>query len=498
MGMSRVSAVDVKSVKRRITVSVLSQLANQLFIGICGVVILKILTNNLGIKQYGVYVTTVAFVSTFSLLTDLGLNTITAREVAKHPKDAAEIISHNMGFRLFLCVVMLPVITGIGFILYPHASRDLRYGILLTSCYLFFDSIWATSGSYFYAEVRSHVGAVISSIQQLLYLGCVVGIAILGWGLFGFLAAFVLTIAIGAVIFLWKVRMYLAVRPKINLKLWRKTFGLSIVVGVISIINLLYLKADNIMISVIKGTSEAGIYGVAYSLVNVFVYLSGYIMGALSPSMAVSNSKDFENIVQKAFHFMVVLSCLLIVGGFLVSHDVVLLVSSRQFVAAANPFAILAAATGFSYINSVFYFASVAVSKQNKLVYIALTTLFVNICLNLLLIPKFGINGAAWATVITESMATVMGYQLFWRQTGVRLKLAVTVRPIIAAGIAFLFTTVLYSHLKTNGALYDCFMIAVSLGGSYFVLLYVMKGLPTEMRTVINRVFSVILRRNIN
>jgi O-antigen/teichoic acid export membrane protein len=397
-----------------------------------------------------------------------------------------------MGFRLFLCLVMLPVISGIGFILYPHAVRELRYGILLMSCYLFFDSIWATSGSYFYAEVRTHVSAIISSIQQLLYLGCVVGIALLGWGLFGFLFAYVLTIAIGAFIFLWKVRKYLPVRPKVNLILWRKTFGLSIVVGVISIINVIYLKADNIMISVIKGTSEAGIYGVAYSLVNVFVYLSGYIMGALTPSMAVSSSKDFENIVQKAFHFMVVFACLVVVGGFVVRHDVVLLVSNRHYVAAASPFAILAMATGFSYIISVFNFASVAISKQNKLVYIALTTLSANICLNLVLIPRYGIVGAAWATAVTQLMAMIMGYRLFRRQTGVQLKLAVTIRPIIAAIISCIFALLLYDHLKTSSALYNCIMASLTLGGPYLVLLYIMKGLPSEMRIVIDKTFSLV------
>jgi O-antigen/teichoic acid export membrane protein len=481
--------VDSKTVKKRVTISVLSQVANQLFVGLCGVVVLKVMTNDLGTRSYGLYVTIVTFVSTFALLTDLGLNVITAREIVKHPNNTKEILSNNMGLRLFLCIVAIPVISGVGLIFYPHASNELRLGILLMSCYLIFDSIWATSGSYFASKVRSDVSAVISTIQQSLFLLCAVGVAVIGWGLFGFLSSYVLTIAIGSGLYLWKVRKY------VNIRAWRSILGMSITLGVISIINVLYLKADSIMISVILGTTAVGIYGVAYSLVNVFLYLSGYLMGALTPSLAVSKGEEFSQIVQKAFHFMIIFACLLAVGGFFVRHDIVLLVSSEKFTNAASPFAILAFASVFSYVNSVFGYASVAVNKHHKFIYVSAATLFLNVCINLIFIPRYGMAGAAWATVISEFLAMVMGYYLFRKQTGVKLNFMIVVKPMLAALVSLAFGLILSNYVKTDSALLNCLIKGTLISGPYILLLYVTGGLPSEMKDVINKGMRLITAR---
>src|ERR1700722_17653329 len=124
------------SIKNRIVLSILAQIISQILGAIFAVIILKIMTNNLGVKGYGIYATAFAFVTTFSLLTDLGLNAITGREIAKYPKSANEIISHNMGLRLFLCVIMLPFIFGLSYIFYPNAQHVLRLSIAILALYL--------------------------------------------------------------------------------------------------------------------------------------------------------------------------------------------------------------------------------------------------------------------------------------------------------------------------------------------------------------------------
>jgi O-antigen/teichoic acid export membrane protein len=478
---------DLKPVKKRITISVVSQIISQVFIGMLGVLVLKIMTNNLGTQSYGVYATILAFVSTFALLTDLGLNTITSREIAKQPENANEIISHNMGLRLFLCAVMIPVISAIGLLVYPHASNDLRLGILFMSCYLFFDSVWSTSGAYFGAKVRSDITATIVVVQQLLFFLCVLGVAIIGWGLFGFLIANVLTTAIGAISALWLVRKHIKVWPRVNLRLWRKYIGMSVALGILSIINVVYVKADSVMISIIEGTTAVGLYGVAYALINFFLYIPGYLMGALTPSMATAKGSELNQIVQKAFHFVVVFACLLVVGGFIVRHDIVILVSSRGFTSASAPFAILALATAFSYVNSVFGYASIAINKHYKIVYISISALVLNICINLVLIPRYGIAGAAWATTLSELVVMLIGYRLFRKQTGISLNLVIIVRPIIAALIALILGLLSQRYIVTNSVLFSCLIDGTIVGVPYFILLYIMNALPSEMKFIFDK-----------
>lgn len=471
-----------KTLKKRVAVSVIAQLASQLLIGALGVVVLKIMTNDLGAASYGTYVTILAFVSTFSLLTDLGLNAVTTREIAKRPQDAQEIISHNMGLRLFLCLAIVPVISGLGFVFYPQATTELRLGILLMSCYLFFNAIWAVSSTYFASKVRNDIPAFVTSLQQVLFTGGVAIVAIIGWGLFGFITAYISTIAFCAVLLFWRVRSNLAIRPRVNIQAWRTVLRMSISVGLIAIIHAMYLKADSIMLSVMSGATAVGVYGVAYALLNIFSSLPGYLMGALTPSLATVSEEEFKQIVQKAFHFMMVLAGILTVGAFIIKDDAVLLVSSPEFAAAAMPFAILTLAIACSYVGSIFSYASIAVSKHHKFVYLSLGTLLLNISINFAFIPRFGIVGAAWATVISEFVAMTIGYWLFRRQTRVALDMSVILKPAFAAAVSLAVGIGFYGRMDTGSPLLNCIVGAVLLGVPYFAVVYALKGLPEEMR----------------
>jgi len=480
-------ATSQPNVRKRIAISVIAQMAGQIFMGAAGVVVLKIVTNALGLKAYGIYATSFTFVSTFTLLTDLGLNTITAREIAKHPDEASEIISHNIGMRITLCLIAVPVISGLGLILYPTASTTLRFAILIMSCYLFFDAIWSSSITYFTARVRSDLPAMISAGQQALYLVVVVGISLVGLDLYGYLISYVLTTGLGAAVALYLVRRHIKIRPRRDFNKWKKYLGLSFVFGLISIINSIYLRADSIMLSAIAGTTIAGIYGVAYSLINTFTYLSGYIMTSLMPSMATAKDKELQQIVQKAFHIMSILASIMVVTGIAVRQSIIISVSSKSFIAAATPFAILIAATAFSYLYSVFGFASVAINRHSKIVFISAGSLVFNVAINFYLIPTYGLIGAAWATLVSEFSALVAIYALFHHETGISIKLAAVVKPVIASAITYLTYTFVHSAWHPLNPIYDTTLTASEMGVIYFSLLYILGGLPPEIKTFLRK-----------
>ncbi len=70
--------------------------------------------------------------------------------------------------------------------------------------------------------------------------------------------------------------------------------------------------------------------------------------------------------------------------------------------------------------------ALIAIDKQKIYMYIALTCTIVNVLLNFIFIPQYGIHGAAWATVITDIILTVscMTYCSVFFKKGKNLKCA--------------------------------------------------------------------------
>jgi O-antigen/teichoic acid export membrane protein len=473
---------DSKPFYRRVVVSTSSQVASQIFVALLGVVALKIMTHALGVEKYGIYATILAFVSTFALLTDLGLNAITAREIAKHPDQANSIISHNMGLRIFLVSLMIPIIFGLSFLFYPQGPAGLRLGILLMSFYLFFDAIRTVSLAYFVSKVRNEITAIINAIQQTLQLILIILAAALGWPIYGYIGIFLFTcIVVSALAFGW-ARRYVEVRPRANIQRWKQILAMSLSLGALQLINMLYLKADSILLSVLKGTAAVGIYSIAYSLILAFLTLPGFIMTALMPSLATAGHEALKPIIDKALQYMAILACLLFAGSFVVRNDIIPIVSSQAFAAASTPFVILALASSFTYLNSVWGFASVALNKHHKMVYIAATTFLINILLNLLFIPRYSISGAAWATVISECLALIGSIVIFRKQTGINVNIRGALPKPILAGIIALLCTELSRHLWISSSnLLNLIFESIIIVCSYVVLLTLLRAIPTEI-----------------
>jgi len=176
------------------------------------------------------------------------------------------------------------------------------------------------------------------------------------------------------------------------------------------------------------------------------------------------------------------------VGGILLRRDIILLISSDQFVAAAVPFAILVLGAGFSYLNAAFGFASVAVNKQSRLLKISIITLVLNILINLFTIPHFGVAGAATATLITELVACIGVYMVFSRQTGITVQFW-PLWKITAAGLAMIPAAwaVGLMHL---GLVLHFLLTGAVVAAVYLVLVLVLGALPPDFKPLVNRLLG--------
>ena len=95
-------------------------------------------------------------------------------------------------------------------------------------------------------------------------------------------------------------------------------------------LNQIYHMADSIMLSVFKGTTQVGIYTVAYSLVSIFLFFPDYIMINLTP--VIINTKDkveLKNLVQNSYDLLLCIGLPIPIIAYFLGKDMVLLVSSK-------------------------------------------------------------------------------------------------------------------------------------------------------------------------
>ena len=168
---------------------------------------------------------------------------------------------------------------------------------------------------------------------------------------------------------------------------------------------LIYTQLDKIMINYYLGEKEVGIYTIGVQLTSILAILIGPIQNSVFPKMLELYRKDYKKyydfyllsntVITQLYLFLTLLS--IIVIKYLFRY-----VYSEEYLPAIGIYNILA----FSIlIKAVGALQTSHVTIKNivkKSFYKTLVGLILNIILNNILIPKYGINGAALATLLTQ------------------------------------------------------------------------------------------------
>jgi len=432
-----VKRIEGLSVRGKVAFGTISQIASRLAVAILSIFTLRYSTQYLGAEVYGQLAIVVAYVTIFTLLTDLGLTAISSREIARRPDEADRIIGNSLAMRLLLSVAISPLIAVGGWWLYAAKPGQVKVGIALMVLTLVFGSVQSVVSALFTAKHRNDVPALLGVVNKAAYLLCIVAAGALGLGFYGFVYAAIITAFLTAALGAYWAAKRIRLRLLFHMTHWKFMMKTSIPLGIIQIINLLYYKVDTVMLSVMRTPKEVGLYTIAYGIIDVVITIPSMFMTSLMPSLAVADTKRLRALVQRAFTILSFLAVPVAIGGIMLSREAILLISSREFIGAAVPLAILIAGAAFSYLNAVFGFAAVAVNKQSRMLKVSVMTIVLNIAINLFAIPHFGVAGAAAATLFTEIVACIGVYLVFKNQTGISVQFG-ALWKVILAGLAMI------------------------------------------------------------
>ena len=114
----------------------------------------------------------------------------------------------------------------------------------------------------------------------------------------------------------------------------------------------------------------------------------------------------------KVFNILTLLMLPMTVGLFILSEDVVVLISDKTFIGAAEPLRILSIAVLFSLYAYMYTQCILIPIKKEGIVFKAtVISAVVNLGLNFILIPFWGINAAAFTTMTAEAIAFAVSYK---------------------------------------------------------------------------------------
>ncbi len=378
------------------------------------IIIGALVARYLGPEQFGMLNFAIAMVLLFSTLSTLGLEGIIVRELVQFPSQTERILGTGLVLRL---IGFLLAATGVLWVTRVLGLNSLLTSLILVLAAGYFFQSFQVFDYYF----QAHVLARYSSYSQLLSLiftsAAKIGLILLNAPLIWFgvvtLSESIL-IASFFFLFFWFMEKRVCLRFDSSLakKFLKNSWPLIFSGAFVSI----YIRIDQIMINEMVSSSAVGYYSAAVSICEILYFFPMIINTSLFPAIIQSQQSDknhYRNRQQSLYYLLILFSLGTILFFLFFSKPVVYLLFGHNYHSAADVLRI--------YIWTSLFVGFGVTSERTLLVenlqHISLLRTLLggatNVILNLLFIPRWGIVGAAWATVIAQAVACYLSLALF-------------------------------------------------------------------------------------
>ena len=370
-----------------------------------------LLLRHLGVTDYGRYGTVAALLGIVLALSDGGLTTIGARELATTPAgpERTRVASTLMLVRLVTTTI--GVLIAVVFAVFAYSSAQLTLGAALVGASVVLISLQAMASVPLLITLRV---APITGFEILRHALTFLGVLALVLAEAGLEWFFVLQIPIAALLLILTL-VYVRRSFPIGIRadrdsayrLARETLPLAVASTMI----VLYGGAMVIIVSLIASDYQTGLFVTSARIMEVVVGLPGLMIALALPVLSVAsvnNHDRLRNALQLMIELGLVLSTLVAVTLALASDSVIHLIGGLAFAGAAPILQVQAFAIIGVFVSQTLQNALISLRQQQTLVLTNAVALVAVIVFGVVLVSRFGAIGGAYAVVGAEALLVLL------------------------------------------------------------------------------------------
>ena len=380
----------------------------------------------LGPEQFGLFSYAQSFVGLFTAIATLGLDGIVVRELVKDESRRDELIGTAFWLKVMGAIAVLAILAiAVNFTSNDQYTNTLVFIIASATTFQSFNVI----DFYFQSKVLSKYVVYANIIS--LFISSIVKIALIfndaplvAFALVVLFDSFVL--ACGFIYFYFKNNSKFRIQDLtfskvVAVDLLKDSWPLILSGLVVSI----YMKIDQVMIKEIIDSEAVGLYAVAVRVSELWYFVPLAIVSSLFP--AIINAKKQGNQfylrrLQKLYDFMVWMAILIAIPMTFFSDLIIGLLFGQAYIEAGSVLMIHIWTGVFVFLGLAFGRYLLTENLNKKSFYRTLTGAIVNVILNYILIPIYGIQGAAIATLLGQLSANYL-YDIFDKDLHQQLKM---------------------------------------------------------------------------
>jgi O-antigen/teichoic acid export membrane protein len=454
------------AIARKIAYNVIFNVIAKILSTILALVGIGFITRYLGTNGFGDYSTVLAFFTFFGSIADLGLYTITAREISRPGADEKKILGNAFSLRLISSVVVF-IITPLLILFLPY-SHDVKMGILIASASFVFSSTYMVLNGVFQKNLAMDKVSAAEVAGKLLQIAIIILAVVKNLGFTTIILSILISMIFNFFTVLFLVNRYVPLKLQFDFTYWKKFLKESLPLGISVFVIFIYFKIDTILLSILKTNTEVGIYNAAYKVIENISYVPAMIVGLIFPMFSrhiFSDKKQFAHLADETLKVFMILVVPLVIGTMFLSGGVIHLIGGAAFAQATNTLRILIFALAFIFFGGLFNNIMIASNHQKKMLWAFVVCAIFNVVANLIFIPLFSYTACAVISAFTEFFVAFLGIILTIKYVGYIPSVPHLLRILVSG---FFMAAFLYAF-RTHGF----FLLALSSSLVYIIFLWI-------------------------
>ena len=423
------------------------------------------LARTLGVEGFGRISFAQAIIVYFALLTHLGLMTLGTREIARDHGQIRVQVGLILSLRIALTIFSFLLL--VIFALLVRQATEVTVLIVLFGLTLFPASLildWAFKG----VERMEFVG-LIEGIRSVFFIVPILLLVKRPSDIFRvpillLVSTMLAALCLAFVFSKWHGRISLG----INWRWWKSTLLQALPLGLAFMMVQVYYFTDTVMLGFMKGEAAVGWYSAGYKIILFIQGLGGLFFESTFPVVSrfyQQAPEKLQGMIEDSVRLSAMLVIPLAVGGTVLAKPLVETLYGPQYQNSVEPFRILLWSITVGIIGMNFGYSLMACNRDRQYMAAVLIGATANVILNLALIPRLSLIGAATAKLCTEIL--IFGFVFYGFMKVVRIRTArYLLRPLVASALMaaalLAFPGNLAEQIVLGMAVYFCVFFLIS------------------------------------
>jgi len=445
-----------------------------------GLIVIAILTRYLSTSAFGSYTTAITYLQFFGVIVDFWL-TLTLIVMISEPDAQEEKIVGNFFTMRMLSGGILFAFAALLVFLFPW-SLGIQQAVVVGAI-----AYWIMGGANLLTGVfQKHACMWRPALAELINRTILVAIILLFvWlhlGVVSMVAALILSNIVWLIAMIFFAKPFLRVRPRFDFAIWKQAALRSWPIAVSILFNLLYLKGDIILLSLLRTQEEVALYGVTYRILDILTAIPTMFMGLLLPTMVAAwsqkRTEDFNRMLRRSFDIFMIAVIPILVGAQATGTALMTFVAGDQYVISGTILRYLIIAVLGVFIGTLYGHIVVALQKQKLMMWGYASVALLSIVGYLWFIPLYGVWGAVGVTIFSEFAIALLTFLVVTFSSRCFPRFIPTGKALFASLIMYLFLT----HFHSFHVLTDIILGAII----YLAVMFAIKGISVaEIKALI-------------